>query len=86
MAAIKQEKGTELEIARKDSTYVLEVEVPEPEIKAKRNTGVKPMEVDHVSANNRWAPFWEMECAECKPGAAMPCKECKPGMPFPRLS
>ena len=86
MMAIKRENGTELEIARKDSTYVMEVEVPEPEIKAKRNTGVKPMEVDHVSANNRWAPFWEMDCAECKPGAAMPCRECKPGMPFPRLS
>ena len=86
MAAIRREAGTELEIARTESTYALEVDVPTPEVKGKVNTGVTPTEVRHVSANNRWAPFWEMDCTECKPGTAMPCKECKPGMPFPRLS
>ena len=78
MAAIRRETGTELKIARKNSTYVLEVEVPSPEVNVKANTGVAPMEVGHASATNRWAPILGK--------SAMPCKECKPGMPFPRLS
>ena len=86
MAAIRRETDTELEIARKESTYVLEVDVPLPEAKGRENSWAAPMEVGHVSANNQWAPFWEMDCTECSPGTATPCCECKPGTPSPRLS
>ena len=37
MAAIRRETGTELEIARKESTYVPEVDVPLPEAKGREN-------------------------------------------------